>query len=52
MNERYEGVPRFLFPPEPMAQDRGGNALGAALIYSAIVVAFSVGVVVGWYAWA
>ena len=51
MNERYEGVPRFLFPPEPMAQDRGGNALALPIIFTFMLLAFGAGCAVGWWAW-
>lgn len=36
---------------QPMASDRGGNALALPLIFSFMLIAFGAGFAVGWWAW-
>lgn len=56
MNEQSKPVKitgTWAFPRlvDTMAPDRGGNALALPIILSFMVIAFSTGVAVGWWAW-
>ena len=50
-NDALREAALLAFTPEPMAPDRGGNALALPIIFSFMLVAFCAGFAVGWWAW-